>query len=85
MTPAVGGTEHAAWGSEYDLRTNEVRAMDVVSNSFCAGGIPLGNGTWLNGSVLLVLCARPGVLGLTLRAISLRWQSAATRPSPGAG
>ena len=52
MTPAVGGTEHAAWGSEYDLRTNEVRAMDVVSNSFCAGGIPLGNGTWLNGTSL---------------------------------
>lgn len=53
VTPAVGGTEHAAWGSEYDLRTNEVRAMDVVSNSFCAGGIPLGNGTWLNGPCLL--------------------------------
>lgn len=34
VTPAAGGTEHAAWGSEYDLRTNEVRAMDVVSNSF---------------------------------------------------
>ncbi|CED84971.1 Immunoglobulin-like fold [Phaffia rhodozyma] len=42
------GVEHAAWGSEYDLRTNEFRAMDVVSNSFCAGGNVLGNGTWLN-------------------------------------
>ena len=22
--------------------------MDIVTNSFCAGGIALGNGTWLN-------------------------------------
>jgi hypothetical protein len=29
--------------------------MDVLSNSFCAGGGVLGNGTWLN----LGTCARP--------------------------
>jgi hypothetical protein len=38
----------AAWASEYDLATNTFRTMDVVSNSFCAGGTVLGNGTWLN-------------------------------------
>lgn len=41
VTPAAGGTEHAAWGSEYDLRTNDVRAMDVVSNSFWSVSYPL--------------------------------------------
>ncbi|RSH95292.1 hypothetical protein EHS25_000379 [Saitozyma podzolica] len=39
---------HPAWATEYDLATNTFRAMDVYSNSFCAGGIVLGNGTWLN-------------------------------------
>ncbi|KDQ20478.1 hypothetical protein BOTBODRAFT_169228 [Botryobasidium botryosum FD-172 SS1] len=39
---------HAAWATEYDLTTNAVRAMDVLSNTFCAGGNVLGNGTWVN-------------------------------------
>jgi hypothetical protein len=39
---------HPAWASEYDLATNQPRPMDVLSNSFCAGGTVLGNGTWLN-------------------------------------
>lgn len=44
----VGNPEHAAWATEYDLDTNTLRPMDVVTNSFCAGGGVLGNGTWLN-------------------------------------
>ena len=39
---------HPAWATEYDLATNTFRTMDVLSNSFCAGGTVLGNGTWLN-------------------------------------
>ncbi|PVF99117.1 DUF1929-domain-containing protein [Serendipita vermifera] len=39
---------HPAWAVEYDLETNQIRAMDVVSNSFCAGGGVLGDGTWVN-------------------------------------
>ncbi|KAK8843343.1 hypothetical protein IAR55_006999 [Kwoniella newhampshirensis] len=39
---------HPAWATEYDLTTNQFRPMDVLSNSFCAGGTVLGNGTWLN-------------------------------------
>ncbi|ODN74427.1 hypothetical protein L202_06824 [Cryptococcus amylolentus CBS 6039] len=39
---------HPAWATEYDLTTNDFRTMDVLSNSFCAGGSQLGNGTWLN-------------------------------------
>ncbi|KAI1795615.1 copper radical oxidase [Ganoderma leucocontextum] len=39
---------HPAWASEYSISKNSGRAMDVVTNSFCAGGTALGNGTWLN-------------------------------------
>lgn len=38
---------HAAWGSRYNWKTNAVVAMDVDSNTFCAGGAPLANGTWV--------------------------------------
>lgn len=38
---------HPAWAVEYDLASNEYRTMDVYSNTFCAGGGVLGNGTWV--------------------------------------
>ncbi|EJU01106.1 glyoxal oxidase [Dacryopinax primogenitus] len=37
-----------AWGSEYDLATDTVRGMFVLSNTFCAAGASLGNGSWVN-------------------------------------
>ncbi|QRW00801.1 glyoxal oxidase [Ceratobasidium sp. AG-Ba] len=46
--PKVGNPPHPAWATEYDVDANTFRAMDVVTNSFCAGGNVLGNGTWLN-------------------------------------
>ncbi|EKM74650.1 hypothetical protein AGABI1DRAFT_116791 [Agaricus bisporus var. burnettii JB137-S8] len=39
---------HPAWASEWSLASNNQRPMDVVTNSFCAGGNVLGNGTWMN-------------------------------------
>ncbi|GAB1527050.1 hypothetical protein RhiTH_010225 [Rhizoctonia solani] len=39
---------HPAWATLYDTNTNQARAMDIITNSFCAGGNVLGNGTWLN-------------------------------------
>ncbi|XAO25846.1 hypothetical protein I312_104676 [Cryptococcus bacillisporus CA1280] len=42
----VYGT-HPAWATEYDIETNQYRTMDVYSNTFCAGGNVLGNGTWV--------------------------------------
>ncbi|KAI0916435.1 hypothetical protein AcV7_007160 [Taiwanofungus camphoratus] len=39
---------HPAWGSEYSVSTDNGRPMDVITNSFCAGGNVLGNGTWIN-------------------------------------
>ncbi|KAL8277617.1 hypothetical protein RQP46_010049 [Phenoliferia psychrophenolica] len=43
---SIGG--HPAWATEYDPATNTFRTMDVKTNSFCAGGNVLGNGTWIN-------------------------------------
>ena len=39
---------HPAWGALYNLRTHSVRPLSMQSNSFCAGGSFLGNGTMLN-------------------------------------
>ncbi|KAF9450694.1 copper radical oxidase [Macrolepiota fuliginosa MF-IS2] len=39
---------HPAWAEEYALASNSQRPMDIITNSFCAGGNVLGNGTWLN-------------------------------------
>jgi hypothetical protein len=40
---------HPAWASEITLMpNNSVRPMNVVSNSFCAGGNYLGDGRLLN-------------------------------------
>ncbi|SCV67301.1 BQ2448_5947 [Microbotryum intermedium] len=40
--------DHAAWATEYDLTNNSYRSMDVITNTFCAGGNSLANGSWIN-------------------------------------
>ncbi|KAF8199812.1 copper radical oxidase [Mycena galopus ATCC 62051] len=39
---------HPAWASEYALGANTARPMNAITNTFCAGGTVLGNGTWIN-------------------------------------
>ncbi|CAE6504231.1 unnamed protein product [Rhizoctonia solani] len=39
---------HPAWGAVYNLEHHTVRPLDMKSNSFCAGGSFLGNGTLIN-------------------------------------
>ena len=34
-------------GAEYDINTNQYRAMDVMSNTLCAAGNVLGDGEWI--------------------------------------
>lgn len=36
---------HSAWGSVYQISTGKVRALDLKTNSFCAGGGWISNGT----------------------------------------
>ncbi|KAH7926667.1 putative copper radical oxidase [Leucogyrophana mollusca] len=39
---------HPAWAALYNLRTHSVKPMRLQSNSFCAGGSFLSNGTLIN-------------------------------------
>ncbi|KAL5533055.1 hypothetical protein ACEPAF_4831 [Sanghuangporus sanghuang] len=39
---------HPAWGALYNLKTHAVKALRMKSNSFCAGGTFLSNGTLIN-------------------------------------
>ena len=39
---------HPAWSALYNLRDDTLTALNPASNSFCAGGTWLGNGTLLN-------------------------------------
>ncbi|EIW62408.1 uncharacterized protein TRAVEDRAFT_184707 [Trametes versicolor FP-101664 SS1] len=36
---------HSAWGALWDLETSTVKPLDVLTNSFCASGALLSNGT----------------------------------------
>ncbi|KAH8814623.1 glyoxal oxidase [Flagelloscypha sp. PMI_526] len=39
---------HPAWASDWSLSDDKQRPMDIVTNSFCAGGNVMADGTWLN-------------------------------------
>ena len=40
--------QHPAWGALFNLNTYAIKALHMKSNSFCAGGSFLGNGTLIN-------------------------------------
>ncbi|KAJ8514651.1 hypothetical protein ONZ45_g7827 [Pleurotus djamor] len=39
---------HPAWGAELDIHTRTVRPLHLISNTFCASGSFLGNGTFVH-------------------------------------
>ena len=39
---------HTAWGSLYNLETNTASALDLITDSFCASGGFLSNGTMVS-------------------------------------
>ena len=41
---------HSAWGALWNLETSTVRPLDVLTNSFCASGALLSNGTMVSPS-----------------------------------
>jgi hypothetical protein len=45
---------HTAWGALWDFQTNTALALDVVSDTFCASGGFLSNGTMV-GTMLSIL------------------------------
>jgi hypothetical protein len=40
--------QHPAWGALFNMNTYAIKALHMKSNSFCAGGSFLGNGTLIN-------------------------------------
>ncbi|KAG6837236.1 hypothetical protein H0H93_012630 [Arthromyces matolae] len=46
---------HPAWGAVWDIATQQATVMDVQTNTFCASGMHLPNGSWVtfggNGAV----------------------------------
>ncbi|KAF8334884.1 glyoxal oxidase N-terminus-domain-containing protein, partial [Cantharellus anzutake] len=48
---------HPAFATEYTLSSNGIRAMDVRTNTWCAGGGSLGDGRWID------IGGNPGVDG----------------------
>ena len=43
---APSGAKRPAWGSWYNVNTNQATAMGVTSNTFCAGGMSTADGSW---------------------------------------
>lgn len=41
---------HSAWGALWNLETSEVTPLDLITNSFCASGARLSNGTMVRPS-----------------------------------
>ncbi|KAF7339055.1 Copper radical oxidase [Mycena venus] len=56
---------HSAWGGLWNLETNEVTALNVVSDTFCASGGLLSNGTMVSvgGNLNFVGGTSPGIDG----------------------
>ena len=46
--PLTIENRHPAWGALYNLNTHAITALHLKSNSFCASGAFLGNGTLVN-------------------------------------
>ena len=44
---------HSAWGALWNLETSTVKALDVLTNSFCASGALLSNGTMVSEATRL--------------------------------
>ncbi|KAJ7173340.1 glyoxal oxidase N-terminus-domain-containing protein [Mycena filopes] len=58
---------HVAWAVELDLNTQQVRALNPLSNSWCAAGSFLSNGTLVNtGGNPVVITGANGLQGLRL-------------------
>ncbi|KAI0280502.1 glyoxal oxidase N-terminus-domain-containing protein [Russula aff. rugulosa BPL654] len=81
---------HPAWGALFNLNTYAVKALQLESNSFCAGGSFLGNGTLINGVRLFHPCEADDVADCgvyeypaRVRLTSPRWYNTVVRIQDG--
>ena len=44
---------HSAWGALWNLETNTVRPLDLLTDSFCGSGALLSNGSMVSGLTAL--------------------------------
>ncbi|KAF8908640.1 copper radical oxidase [Gymnopilus junonius] len=60
--------DHAAWGALWNLETNTATALDVVSDTFCASGGFLSNGTMVSvgGHIPVISAAVDGRMAIRL-------------------
>ena len=61
---------HSAWGALFNLQTHEVTALDVITNSWCAGGALLSNGTMVSSIQLRADLLRSDLTVIVLRLAS---------------
>ena len=54
---------HSAWGALFNLQTAEVTPLNVVTNSFCASGAFLSNGTMVR--TFTAVLSNPSSLAMT--------------------
>ncbi|KIJ49203.1 copper radical oxidase [Sphaerobolus stellatus SS14] len=66
--PLLNAAGLPAWVAEYDITTDAVRALNPISNSFCAGGAHLSNGTLVNtgGNPVVLTGDTSGLQGVRL-------------------
>ncbi|KAG7095570.1 hypothetical protein E1B28_006303 [Marasmius oreades] len=58
---------HVAWGSEFNLQTKQARPLNPLSNTWCASGSFLGNGTFIStGGNPVVITGQSGLQALRL-------------------
>ncbi|KAJ7825707.1 glyoxal oxidase N-terminus-domain-containing protein [Mycena leptocephala] len=62
---------HVAWAVELDLNTQQVRALNPLSNSWCATGSFIGNGTLINSGGNPVVITGMQILCLGLQGLRL--------------
>lgn len=79
---------HSAWGALWDLETSTVKPLDVLTNSFCASGALLSNGTMV--SLLhpyeghhsrFIACIRPVLEATRMASPATQTSGPALRPS----
>ncbi|KAF9552626.1 copper radical oxidase [Agrocybe pediades] len=53
---------HPAWGSRWNIQTHEATAMEIKTNSFCASGMFMPDGSWASfgGNDAVTIAGKPG-------------------------
>ncbi|KAG8742754.1 hypothetical protein FRC10_000968 [Ceratobasidium sp. 414] len=78
-------TDHPVWGAVYSTKFDTARPLHLITNSFCATGTWISNGTWLR---MYNPCGDPGTCDIyenptRIRITSSRWYPSSARMADG--